>query len=222
MRISVTGTLVVLIASTAVAEPVAEHLEPPSLARGQRNKMAVVGKDVDRPIGVWTSLPPGKIRAITAQSADSSRAELELEVAADCPLGIYGLRLATEDGLSNLQLFAVDDLAPRTNLEAVQREFPVAVSRQFRNAEVDRFPIEVAAQQKLSFEVIASRFGTDADPLITIYDATGRRVFERDNDPGLFFDCCFEHTLSRALARRLYRAFCWGWHQRGRDLRSVR
>lgn len=197
MRNTVTGVLLVLLASSAVAEPVADHLEPPSVVRGQRNKLAVIGKEIDRPLGIWTSLPPDKIQVVTAQSADASRANLELEVAADCPLGIYGLRLATEDGLSDLQLFAVDDLVLRTNLEAVQREFPVAVSRQFRNAEVDRFPIEVAAQQKLSFDVIASRLGTDADPLITIYDAMGRRIFERDNDPGLFFDCCFEYAFEK-------------------------
>src|SRR4051812_11492663 len=89
-------------ASACLAEPFVEHVEPASVARGQRQRIALVGRGVDRPQGLWTSLPPGKARVVSAQASDASRAELELEVASDCPLGIYGLRLATEDGLSNL------------------------------------------------------------------------------------------------------------------------
>lgn len=189
---------VLCLADRCLAEPVVSFVEPASLARGQRGKLTFVGQHVDRPLGLWTSLPAEKVKVVATASSDATRCELEVEVAADCPLGIYGLRLATEDGLSNLQLFVVDDIVPRTALAEPQTEFPVAVAKAFRTAEVDRFPLQVQARQRLSLDVIASRLGTDADPLLTIYDSNGRRVAQRDNDPGLFFDCCFEHRFEEA------------------------
>ena len=182
----------------SLAEPYIEHLEPSAVARGQRNRLTIVGTDVDRPIGLWTSLPPGKMKVGSGKSNGSSRTEFEIEVTNDCPLGLYGLRLATEDGLSNLCLFLVDDLFPSTALASPHKSFPVAVPGELRPAAADRYSIEVAAGQKLAFDIVSNRFGTDADPLITIFDSTGRRVVQRDNDPGLFFDCCFEHTFEMA------------------------
>jgi hypothetical protein len=190
--------LIVLFPAVCLAEPAVSYVEPASVCRGQRGKLTFVGERVDRPLGLWTSLPVEKLKVVTAVSSDPAKCELEVEVAADCPLGIYGLRLATEDGLSNLQLFVVDDIAVRPELAQPHKEFPVAVAKAFRPAEVDRYAIEVQAKQKLSFDVIASRLGTDADPLIEIFDANGRRVAERDNDPGIFFDCCFEHEFEQA------------------------
>lgn len=181
-----------------LAEPFVEHLEPPSVARGAEGLLAVVGSAVDRPVGLWTSLPAGKFRVERVVSSSPERAEFGVRVAVDCPVGIYGLRLATEDGLSNLCLFVVDDLSPRAALADPQREFPSAIAGEFRAAGVDRFRIQVAAGQRLSFDVVASRLGMDADPLLTIFDPAGKRIAQFDNDPGLFFDCCFEQTFAQA------------------------
>src|SRR5581483_10917621 len=61
---------------------------------------------------------------------------------------------------------------------------------------VDRFAVDVTAGQRVSLEVVGNRLGKDVDPLVTIRDAQGRLVAERDNDPGLYFDCRFEHTFA--------------------------
>ena len=63
---------------------------------------------------------------------------------------------------------------------------------------MDRFAIEVKAGQRVSFEVVGNRFGKEVDPLLTIRDAKGRFVAERDNDAGLYFDCRFEHRFAAA------------------------
>ncbi|MCE9524493.1 MAG: PPC domain-containing protein [Planctomycetales bacterium] len=186
------------LAPSARAEPFVEHVEPPSVCRGQQNQIVLVGRDVDRAIGIWTSLPAEKFKVAAVTGSEKERSEFKIDVAADCPLGIYGLRLATEDGLSNLHLFVVDDLAPRTSLADPQMEFPVAVAGQLRPAAVDRHRIQVSAGQRLSLDVIASRLGNDADPLVTIFDPAGRRIAQRDNDPGLFFDCSWEQTFELA------------------------
>ncbi|MDX1945672.1 MAG: hypothetical protein SFU86_09690 [Pirellulaceae bacterium] len=190
-------TLAMLPAAVpAWGEPYVEHLDPPLLGRGS-NRMVVVGADVDRVVGVWTSLPADKVRLRSANSASRQRSELELEVAANCPIGLYGLRLATEDGLSNLCLFAIDELAPQAKLADPQTDFPAAVAGALEAATVARHRVQVAAGQKLCLEVIAGRFGTDADPLLTIYDPQGRKVAQQDNEPGLLFDCRLEHTFAQ-------------------------
>ena len=75
---------------------------------------------------------------------------------------------------------------------------PVAVWGRFREAAVDRFAIEMAAGQRVSFEAVGNRLGKDVDPLVTIRDARGKVVAEHDNDPGLYFDCRFTHTFAYA------------------------
>lgn len=177
-------------------EPVVSHLAPSSVARGKRSRLEFSGSRLERPVGVWTSLPAGEIKLVGREVAGGNACVVEVEASADCPLGIYGMRLATESGLSNLLLFAVDELSPRAALDNPHRDFPVAVHGTLRAASVDRYPIRVRAGQRLSFEVLASRFGTDADPLLTIRDAAGRVIVERDNDPGVFFDCGFEHLFT--------------------------
>ncbi len=177
-------------------EPAVSHVAPSSVARGKRTRLEFTGSRLARPVGVWTSMPVGDLRVVGREVTNGDKCVLEVEASPDCPLGVYGLRLATESGLSNLLLFAVDELAPRAVLDNPQREFPVAVFGTLRSATVDRYPIWVRAGQRLSFEVMASRFGTDADPLLAIRDGAGRLVVERDNDPGIFFDCGFEHQFA--------------------------
>jgi hypothetical protein len=58
----------------------------------------------------------------------------------------------------------------------------------------------VPAGERLSFEAVGNRLGNDVDPLITIRDARGKIVAERDNDAGLYFDFRFAHTFAEAGA----------------------
>ena len=75
---------------------------------------------------------------------------------------------------------------------------PVALWGRFREASVDRFAIDVVKGQRVTFEAVGNRLGKDVDPLITIRDAKGKVVAERDNDAGLYFDFRFEHTFTEA------------------------
>lgn len=184
--------------SMAVAEPRVSHLEPAGVQRGTSCRLEVSGSGLDRPVDVWTSLPAGKFKVVSANAPGGDRAELLVDVAADCPLGLYGLRLATEDGLSNCLLFLVDDLPIRPVSPDQRVTLPVAIAGHFRVGEVDRYSFQTEAGERIAFEAVASRLGTDADPLITIFDSDGKRLARRDNDPGLFFDNRFDHVFERA------------------------
>ena len=150
---------------------------------------------------IWSSLPTGNLRATPVGPPEETCATFDVTVAADTPVGLCGLRLATRGGLSNMHLFLIDDLPPLTRPAAVKETkvaLPAAVWGTIRAESVDRYVIDVAAGQRVAFEVVGSRFGKDFDPLLLLRDAKGRMLAERDNDPGLCFDCRFEHVFAVA------------------------
>lgn len=185
--------------SFAAGQGFIEHIEPPVAQRGKTTRVTFVGTNLDRVVDLWSSLPAGKLKATPV--AATNKASVDVTVASDAPVGLCGVRVATPDGLSNTHLFLIDDLPPVARAPgsaAMKATLPAAVWGRFRAAEVDRFTIDVAAGQRVSFEVVGSRFGKDVDPLITIRDAKGKWLAERDNDVGLCFDSRFEHVFSAA------------------------
>lgn len=181
-----------------------EHLSPPILQRGTVTRLELHGTETSDAVGLWSSLPPGLLRARSIGTGDATKAVLEVDLAANAPLGMYGLRLATRSGLSNLHLFAVDelpitfrpgDLSPDAALPVT---LPFSVTAPCRPATVDRYSITVQSGQRVTFEVIGNRFGKDYDPLVQIRNAAGKLVAECDNSVGLYADCRFAHTFAVA------------------------
>ena len=195
-----TGMLFALLASSVpvYAQGFVEHLEPPAIERGKTTRVTLVGSQLGKPLGLWTSLPAGAVKATPVGQQSANKAVLDVTVAGDAPVGICGVRLGTADGLGNACLLLIDDLPLRTAKSETKLTLPAALWGRFREATVERFTIDVAAGQRVSFEAVGNRLGKDVDPLITIRDAKGKIVAERDNDAGLYFDFRFEHTFANA------------------------
>ena len=188
--------------TTCQAQAFIEHLSPPALERGKTTRLAVAGSDLKKALDLWTSLPAGKITATPVGDSKADAAIFDVRVADDAPVGLFGLRVATADGLSNVHLCLIDDLplqaAPDSAKEPAKVELPCALWGRFQEGHVDRFALAVKAGQRVSFEAVGNRFGKEVDPLVIIRDANGRIVAERDNDAGLYFDCRFEHRFADA------------------------
>jgi hypothetical protein len=195
----------------AQAEMFLGSMSPGSVVRGGTTRVTLRGTELGDPLDLWTSVDGDRVRAqVVAAESNSQQVVLDVTAAKDCPLGLHGLRLATDDGLTNLVLFLVDDLKPMTvqsDADSARSAFrvpqtalalPVSIAGTFRATEIDRFAIEVVAGQEVSFECVASRIGKDADPLIRILDARGKLIAEHDNDAGLFFDFRFAHQFTAA------------------------
>ena len=189
---------------TAYSQAFIEHLSPPVLQRGAATKLQVFGTETSGAVGLWSSLPPEVLRVNSIGAGDDTKAELEVALAANAPLGIYGLRLATRSGLSNVHLFLVDelptmvrppDLLPET---AYPVTLPACITAACRPATVDRYAITVQAGQRVTFEVVGNRLGQDYDPLVQIRNTTGKVLAECDNSVGLYADCRFGHTFATA------------------------
>jgi hypothetical protein len=188
-----------------------EGVFPPSLKRGETTRIELSGTDLETAHQLWTSLPT-KLVSTERISVDSrGQVFADIQVANDAPLGLYGLRLATNDGLSNPHLFAIDDLPTtkeqelgkeETNNNMFDRaqliELPSCLVGVCRPADVDHFCFDVVADELLSFEVVGSRLGKGFDPLITILDEKQRYLTDRDNDVGLFFDSRFQFRFKKA------------------------
>jgi len=186
--------IVLLVGSSVYAQGFVEHVEPPVVERGKTTRVTFVGRELAGALNVWHSLDSTTIQAKPIESG-LERAVFDLIVAKDAPVGICGVRVATKDGLSNAHLLLIDDLPVRAASRKL--ELPCAIWNTFREATVDRYEIQLP-KGRMSFEIVGSRFGKDADPLLTIRDAMGRIVLERDNDPGLYFDSRFEHDFTEA------------------------
>ncbi len=198
--ITLSAIALIISPTTIRAQGHVEHLEPPALERGKTTRVTVVGSQLGKAIGLWTSLPAGAIKSTPVGELSANKAVLDVTVAGDAPVGICGVRLATVDGLGNACLLLIDDLPVKAAKSDIKVTLPIALWGQFREATVDRYAIDVTAGQRLSFEAVGNRLGKDVDPLITIRDAKGKIVAERDNDPGLYFDFRFEHTFADAGA----------------------
>lgn len=222
----VSAFVVFIGANTAFSQAFIEHLSPPVLQRGATTRIEVFGSDTAEAIGLWSSLPADVIRVRTVSDTDrnSKAAVIDVELAPEAPLGIYGLRLATRSGLSNVHLFLVDEIAvtkradtptsqsgakagsnygevsgksvPPT--EVVPVKLSACITAPCRPATIDSYAIVVDRGQRVAFEVIGNRLGKDYDPLIRVRDAKGKMVAECDNSVGLFFDCRFAHTFAEA------------------------
>ena len=181
-----------------------EHLSPPVLQRGAVSRLEVFGTETSDAVGLWSSLPKDVLKVRSSGPGAAARASVEVELAPAAPLGLYGLRLATRSGLSNVHLFLVDELPVSVRPPDLAAEashpvtLPVCITAPCRPATVDRYAISVQAGQQVSFEVIGNRFGKDYDPLIQIRNAAGRMLGQCDNSVGLFFDCRFAHTFAMA------------------------
>lgn len=196
------------LSSTAIAEIFIEQAFPPCVQRGQTVLVTFSGTELDGTTDLWLSTDTVQAKLI---AADSKQATFELKTSPDARMGLYGFRVVTHSGLSNLHLFAIDDLATVDEQESVQPDAsndaianaqpvaqPAVVVGTSPESDLDHYAIDVAAGQRVSFEIVGSRFGKAFDPVVKILDARGRTVRTYDNDPGLFFDFRFSHTFKSA------------------------
>lgn len=186
-------------------QPFIEQIAPPVFRRGETRRVQFLGTRLQQATHVWSSLAAAHLTAKPVSASTPERAEFDITVAADAPLGICGLRVATEGGLSNVHLALIEELpleevpVAKTDVAPLHpTKLPLCLTGLCREDGLERFEISVAAGETVSFEVVGNRFGKDYDPLLVVRDPLGRIVTEHDNDPGLFFDLRFAHRFEQA------------------------
>jgi hypothetical protein len=213
------GLLLFLSGRISASELFIERLEPPCFTHGAKTLVTVHGLGVNAARRLWTTLPGDAIQATHIRTSNAKTTTFEVTVSKETSPGLYGLRIGTDSGLSNLHLFAIEDLpvvfekesrnesddpseqrTDQNNLfkNAEEIRLPASIVGTAPESDVDSFAIDVKANQRVSFETVGSRLGKAFDPLVTIFDTKGRRVRSSDNSMGLIFDSRFQHTFQTA------------------------
>lgn len=148
----------------------------------------------NQPVSQFSSVKPSDRVAPLRASIDES-----------CPVGIYGLRIATAEGITNPLLFMVDDLPTVNSLRdnhtvdsAQPVELPTAIDGVTESGNADYFQFSGTADQWVSVEAVATRLGTKLDPVIRVLDQMGGELAFVDDSPSLAGDCRLRLQLPEA------------------------
>lgn len=137
---------------------------------------------------------------------DNAKLKVRLEVPTDVPMGYYPIRLAASGGISNLRLFCIDEL-PQLLASGVNRQFDAAqlvpatcvVVGQLAAEAGDYYKFTVAAGQRVSFDVLGRRLGSQIDPRLSIYSVRTKRELAHENDsPGCQSDPRLSYVFKEA------------------------
>ncbi|MBI3850129.1 MAG: pre-peptidase C-terminal domain-containing protein [Verrucomicrobia bacterium] len=117
---------------------------------------------------------------------------LTRKIASNAPLGGAEIRAQTESGLSNPRDFIVDDLPELTETEpndttnqANLVSVPLVVNGRIgKPKDVDLFTFKSDNARRLICSVAAERFGSPLDALLTLTDASGKVLQQKNGDDG--------------------------------------
>ncbi|HKS35605.1 MAG TPA: PPC domain-containing protein [Verrucomicrobiae bacterium] len=129
--------------------------------------------------------------ALSGRSLDGLE-KMKLRIEPSAPLGQQEIRANTAKGFSNPILFDVSDVTEFTESEpnngstnANTVNAPVTINGRISgDKDVDQFKFKAEKGQQLMLEVVASRFGSPLDVLMTLTDATGKTIQENDDAAG--------------------------------------
>lgn len=194
-----------LIASAAaLADPPAVNYAVPSaVTPGRATTVAFHGGDLRGVSGFWTNLP-GEAMLVPDGNAEqkSDRVSYHFIVPADAQVGIYGLRIATAEGVSPMRLLMIDDLpsvvdngSNKTPATAQEITLPIAVDGACEVESYDFYHFRGAAGQRVSVEAVAQRLGSVLDPVIRLLDTAGRELAYSDDEAGIGSDGRFAFVL---------------------------
>ena len=198
---------VAMLAVSHGQEPAANSVAPGAVVPGTTNTLQVNGGNLALAKKLWTSFSceASLAEGIDKNGENPAQVTFKLNIPADTPCGIHGLRVVTDKGVSPLRFLIVDDLpsiasiGSNTSLAAAQVvSVPSAVDGAVPNLSWQFFKFPALAGQRLSIEVLARRIGSTLDPMIRLLDAKGRELAFNDDTPGLNGDASLTHTFKDA------------------------
>ena len=207
-----------LAVSAQTSYPMITHTHPVAVQRGRTTAIEVSGQQ--NFAGVYQALfqgeglsatisPTGKAVAGKAPLVRSSK--LQITVANDARPGVREFRLASTIGLSSIGQLVVSEHPVieekgdnNTREKAQSVSLPCTVAGRIELAEdVDHFRFTARAGQTITFEVQCARIQDKihdlqkhADPILTLYDSTGRELAA--NDDTYFADPLLSYTFQQA------------------------
>ena len=218
MRTTIFALLLALTCTTAFAiPPLLEKLEPIGGQRGTAVKLTLVGKGLTDRTQVISKIPAALTPLSPPREMDLQGKELPylLEINADAAVGVYPVRIQTQEGLSNVLLFSVGAFpeAADKEIEAVGLDVgeplnddpetaqavttPVTINGALPGPDRDFYRFSAKAGQNLVIEVESRRIGSAIDPAIELFDLSGRRLAWNQDAPGIGVDARLDHKFAK-------------------------
>ena len=195
-------------------EPVLSSLNPPGAQRGTVTEIQFKGArlaDAREVLIYHTSAgaanePTTKIDVTELVAEGDNLVKAKLTVPADFPPGLYGVRLATATGLSDMRYLGITPLPqfpevePNSDFDTPQVvDMNSTLVGVVTNEDVDYFAVELTEGQTLTVELEGLRLGTEFfDPSVTILDDKRFEVASSDDAPLLQQDCICSMQAPRA------------------------
>ncbi|MBX9652256.1 PPC domain-containing protein [bacterium] len=200
-----------LAVSLAHAAPQLDAMHPIGFQRGKKVTLNLVGNGLGGDIEIISSIPGSSqlkpvdmVEGKPAYSIDQRR-DVEIDIAADTPVGLYPIRVRTADGISNQLLFSVGSLpdigeAEPNNLIEQAQVVPLGTSiiGSVNPADRDLYKLSLPAGTRLVAEIEAGRLGLPMDSALSVLDSRGKELASSDDAPGLGSDSRVDVTLAHA------------------------
>jgi hypothetical protein len=157
----------------------------------------LVGAKFDGPLKVWSSFP-ARIELVNhdPQAKDVKQLVCKLTVPAGVSVGLGGMVVASQRGMSDVTPVMIDDLptiaesgnnrAPATPQEI---SLPAAIQGQSEGTTSDYYAFAAKANEAISLDLVAARQGFDFDAVLRVLDATGKELLLLDDDSSTGADC---------------------------------
>ncbi len=195
-------TAVLCLASASAGVPQLDSFSPSALTRGATHTWTVRGNELAGRLALYHPLD---FDAVAQDSDDPKQRTFKLEIPDTAPLGIYPVRVASEHGVSNVQLVLIDDLPTvgrgrdhHVASSAHPIAWPAAVDGVCQREKANYYRITGKANQPLSLDVVAHRLGSKLDAFLRVFDAkSGREIAYNDDFPGSGRDSRLTVTLPR-------------------------
>jgi len=218
MRIISLALLFALTSTAAFAiAPVLEKLEPIGGQRGTAVKLTLVGQGLADRTQVISKIPAGLTPLSPPKEMERQGKELPylLEISADAAVGVYPIRIQTQEGLSNILLFSVGAFPETADKEtiAVGRDIgeplnddpgtaqtittPVTVNGTLPGPDRDFYRFSAKGGENLVIEVESRRIGSAIDPGIELFDVSGKRLAWNQDAPGIGVDARLDHKFAK-------------------------
>ena len=198
------AAMVLVPGSVGAAPPVLKQLQPWGAQRGTTITLKLVGEGLQAGAEIITTLPGSLARFSPPKDLAQPGTQLPflLQLPSDAPVGLYPLRIRTEQGLSNILLFSVGDLPESSEQEpndapsqAQHVTLPTTLNGTLKETDRDYYRFSAQAGERLVFEVEARRAGSAIDPVIQVLDSNGREIASNNDAPGLDVDARVEVAL---------------------------
>lgn len=192
------------MAASALAEPPQINaIAPFGAQRGVATDVTISG-------GNLTANPrliaPFTVAVEPAAGGDAAHWKLKVNVEAGTPVGVYPVRVLTDDGISNPFLFAVGQVPrvaetePNNSFETAQTvPMLVVVEGQVAGNDVDFFKFAGKKRQRIVDDAQCARIGSGVDPVIRLTTANRGFVASADDTAGLLTDARLTASCPKIL-----------------------